>query len=77
MDKFVTAKSRFAAYAAQDENSFEITYEDIVSKNERLQSMFEFLGIEYSQEIVDKVLDRPHSVGQKKKIQQLRRLELD
>ena len=76
MDKFVTAKSRFEAYAAQDENSFEIAYEDIVSKTQRLQRMFEFLGIEYSQEIVDKVLDRPHSVGQQKKIQQLRRLEL-
>lgn len=40
---------------------FQISYEDILEKNNKLKSMFEFLGEEYNEERIQKVLDTQYS----------------
>jgi tetratricopeptide (TPR) repeat protein len=54
---------RFEQYAQGRPNCFAIRYEDVVSKNERLRALFEFLGADYDEARVDAVLSFPHSFG--------------
>ncbi len=51
----------FDAYAAKNSNCFQITYEDVVGKTKRLESLFEFLGAPYNLDKIESVLSRPHS----------------
>ena len=52
----------FQAYRdTHPENTFWISYEDVISKSDRLKSLFAFLGVEYSETKIDSVLSKPHS----------------
>ena len=50
---------------AYPENTFSLTYEDVISKSENFKSLFDFLGCEYSSAKIDNVLSIPHSVKNK------------
>ncbi len=53
--------SNLAAIADKRENLFLINYTDVIGKTERLEALFDFLGVEYSEGKVDAVLKVPHS----------------
>jgi len=43
------------------DNTFHITYEDLVDKTSNLHNLFSFLGVSYDDNKIDEVLNRPHS----------------
>jgi len=51
----------FSQYCEKYDNGFQITYEDVVSKSQKLKDMFEFLGVKYKPEKIDAILSLPHS----------------
>lgn len=52
----------FQQYAANHpQNSFQITYEDVVGKTSQLADLFQFLGAEYCEATLDQVLSKRHS----------------
>lgn len=57
------AEKQFSDYAAGKSNCFEITYEDVVGRTEKLRDLFAFLGVEYNDEIVQRTLSKPHSIN--------------
>lgn len=54
-------EERFAAFAEGRHNCFQLTYEDMVGRSDRLRAMFDFLGVPYRPEILDIVMATPHS----------------
>jgi hypothetical protein len=52
---------RFRLYAERHDNCFLIDYSDVVSKSEKLASLFEFLGVPYVEGKVSEILSLPHS----------------
>lgn len=54
-------EGRFAGFANGRSNCFQITYEDIVSRSDRLRLLFEFLGAPYRPGDLDIVMAAPHS----------------
>ncbi len=48
-------------YSVNKTNTFAIKYEDVVNKRPPLQAMFDFLGAEYNEAIIDAVLAVKHS----------------
>lgn len=62
--KLVRLEKKFDAYQKKHPGScFQIAYEDVVFKSQNLLKMYDFLGAEYSEATVDKVLSRKHSGG--------------
>lgn len=58
----VTMEKKFKKYAEKNiNNCFSITYEDLVRKTDKLKSMFEFVGADYLDTEVDKILFKKHS----------------
>jgi hypothetical protein len=55
------ASDWYVRYANKRSNCFPITYEDMVEKSSRLREMFCFLGVDYDEEMVDRVLAVQHS----------------
>lgn len=56
------AESAFFAFQAKHpENTFHITYEDVVGKTDKLRGLFSFLGASYDEEKLEKILDIRHS----------------
>lgn len=55
------AESAFQKYAFKHSNCFHISYEDVLSKNSKLQEMYEFIGETYDEESVDQTLSVKHS----------------
>lgn len=51
----------FKEYININSNGFLISYEDIINKSTNLNALFDFLGAEYSDNVIDKVLSTPHS----------------
>ena len=43
------------------DNTFHISYEDVITKSKRLKELFSFLGATFSQQKIDKVLSKRHS----------------
>ena len=54
-------EKRFQKYSISNNNCFSITYEDVISKNSNFKSMYAFLGADYDENIIDAVLQTPHS----------------
>ncbi len=52
---------KFCDYAERHENTFRITYEDLVTDVRRVKDLFDFLGAEYRAENVNNVLSLQHS----------------
>ena len=48
-------------FAAENQNCFELFFEDITSNSPTLHALFDFLGASYVQATVDRVLQIPHS----------------
>jgi len=46
---------------ANKENSFHITYEDVIAKSEHFKAMFSFLGAQYKPKEIEAVLNLKHS----------------
>ena len=60
--KLLKLESEFKAYhQLNPENTFLISYENVISKSEKLKSLFTFLGAEYLESKVDNILNTPHS----------------
>jgi|GEM_PF-337933 len=59
-------ENNFHRYAlSHPKHSFEITYEDVISKSSKLKELFSFLGAPYSESTIECVLSTPHSFDQK------------
>lgn len=59
---FQNIENAFHDCAKRNEtNSFQITYEDVIGKNDKLIELFSFLGVEYQEEKIDSVLNLRHS----------------
>ncbi len=57
-----STESNFSKYQLRyPEKCFAITYEDIVEKSVNLKSLYDFLGADYKEYIIDEVLSKPHS----------------
>lgn len=55
-------ESRFKTYQVQHpDNTYAITYEDIIHKTAQLEGLFAFLDEPYSESAIDQVLSVPHS----------------
>ena len=55
-------EKRILQYSEKIKNIFyNITYSDVVNKKEKLQGLFDFIGAEYVEAEIDKVLSLPHS----------------
>lgn len=61
--QLVDLEHKFAEFCSKHKNTFQITYEDIVSKSQRLERMFDFLDVEYNATKIDKVINIKHSVN--------------
>ena len=61
IDELGTMERRFAAYASTRDHCFSIRYEDVVTRGEQLRNLFEFLGAAYQPEVIDTILNTPHS----------------
>ncbi len=61
VDMLTTSEKVFKRYAGEHENTYQLCYEDIIDKTAGLRGMFEFLGADYADALVDQVLSRPHS----------------
>lgn len=59
-------------FLGQRENCFELTFEDVTTITGRLKELFNFLGAEFSQDIIDRVAKIPHSYNpENEQMQQL------
>lgn len=56
-----TLENRFETYAKTEDFCYQINYNDIITKGQKLQDLFRFLGASYHPEIIDFVLSTPHS----------------
>lgn len=60
--RLLSLEEKFVKYLNKNSNtSFMISYEDVVGKTEKLRQLYEFLGAEYDEKIINKVLSTPHS----------------
>lgn len=60
------ADRQFDKYAKKHpECTFSLKYEDVVSKNKKLEQLFDFLGAPYDSDTIDKVINKEHSYGKK------------
>jgi hypothetical protein len=55
------AEEVFQRYAAQNTNCYQIRYEDLIAKNDKLRGLFDFLGAPFDLEKIEQVLATPHS----------------
>ena len=61
--QLTNAETKFSNYQEmRPEQSFAITFDDLVQKNQRIEELFEYLGFEYDSESVKKILSKEHSV---------------
>lgn len=51
----------FNEYVNKNSNGFLMTYEDMAGKSKKIRELFDFLGAEYSDETISRVLATPHS----------------
>jgi len=54
-------EEKFETYTVGRENCFQISYEEVVAKGDRLRALFDFLGAPYHQNRIETVLSVPHS----------------
>jgi hypothetical protein len=55
-------ENSFYVYLKENlKNTFHITYEDIISKSDKLEKMFDFIGVNYNEDKINEVLSKPHS----------------
>lgn len=60
--QLVSLENKFIYFCrTHNNNTFQITYEDVVSKSKKLEAMFDFLDVEYIPEKIDEILSVPHS----------------
>ncbi|MDJ0632810.1 MAG: sulfotransferase [Xenococcaceae cyanobacterium MO_188.B29] len=67
-EKLVNLEKKFAEYCSKHNNTFQITYENIISKSNTLEAMFDFLGVEYAANKIDKSISIKHSHNFNQKI---------
>ena len=60
-EQLVSLENKFTKFCSQYNNSFQITYESIVSKSFTLEAMFDFLGVKYAVEKIDNSISTKHS----------------
>lgn len=71
-EKLGRLEQQFSGYAAQHDNCYEITYQDIISTGGKLKGLFTFLGAPFDTEIIESALNFPHSYAPSQKhVQQL------
>lgn len=61
-------EDRFAAFAEDRRNCFQLTYQDMVARTDRLRAMFDFLGAPYRPDVLDIVLTTPHSYNPEQEV---------
>jgi hypothetical protein len=61
IDELITMETQFAAYASTRDHCFSIRYEDVVLRGEQLRNLFDFLGAAYHPEVIETILNTPHS----------------
>jgi hypothetical protein len=61
LEELRSLEDQFKAYADGKDHCYFICYEDLIEQGEQLQGLFDFLGAKYRPEIVQAVLDTPHS----------------
>lgn len=59
--KLEKLEAAFRAYAKGKTNCYSLTYEDLVARNDRFKGLFAFLGVAYQPEVIQVILDTPHS----------------
>lgn len=54
-------EGEFSQFASDREDVFSLRYEDVYPNSQRVRELFDFLGAEYDQQVVQTVLKTPHS----------------
>ena len=73
----VNLENKFAEFCSNHNNTFQITYENIISRSQTLETMFDFLGVEYAAEKIDRVMSVKHSFNIKQKKISNKKTKLD
>ena len=61
MDLLIDAENKFKYYSENNKNTFQISYNDILTKSENLKCLFDKIGAEYDSKKIDLVLTKDHS----------------
>lgn len=60
-------ETRFKNYASEKDSCFSIKYEDVTAGGAELRNLFDFLGAQYQPEVIERILNTPHSYGPEQK----------
>ena len=61
--QLLNLENKFTEFCSKHDNTFQITYENVISKSKNLEKMFDFLGAEYITDQIDKVITVKHSIN--------------
>jgi len=66
IDLLKSAEDNFINYIKKNPQfSYHITYEDIINKSNKLKGLFDFIGMQFNLDIIERVLKTPHSFNYK------------
>ncbi|MDJ0690559.1 MAG: tetratricopeptide repeat protein [Xenococcaceae cyanobacterium MO_188.B32] len=66
--QLLNLENKFAIFCTKHTNTFQITYENIVSKSAKVSEMFDFLGVKYIPDQIDDIIGIKSNINSPQKI---------